>query len=113
MGEYLANPDAMTKAAKGGYGTSGTLSVSGAPIMIDPFAHYGMWFGMDWRSAKRYVMEDGEWANETGAIFTAVADEVDTYAATYRIYDNRILERPNQCFRLDDITSNIAIAHIV
>lgn len=108
--EHLMRPDALTKSAKGGYDDG--MTVGGRPVKTDPHSPYGMWFGLDPDGCKRYVMEDGEWADETGAIWRAVANEVDTLEATYRIYDQFIHEQPNTCFRLEDISTTFAIAHV-
>ena len=109
--ESLMNPNAGTKIASGQY--SDTLSFGGVPIKTDPHAPYGTWFGCDTRSAVRYILEEGQWADETGEIFVQVANAVDTYSATYRIYDNCAWLRPNQSFRLDDIQTTFVMAHIV
>lgn len=111
-GPALRNPDAGTVAFKGGYNSG--LAFGEVPIMVDPHCPYGMWFGFDNRSAVRYVMSDGEWADEDGAVLRAVGSTaVDTWDATYRIYENFALLRPNQSFRLRGISTTFVIAHIV
>jgi hypothetical protein len=57
-------------------------------------------------------MSDGEWADEDGAVLRA-ATAVDTWDATYRIYENFALLRPNQSFRLRAISTTFTVAHIV
>ena len=109
-GPALRNPDAGTVAFKGGYNSG--LAFGEVPIMVDPHCPYGMWFGFDNRSATRFVMSDGEWADEDGAVLRA-ATAVDTWDATYRIYENFALLRPNQSFRLRGINSTFVVAHIV
>ena len=108
--EYLLKPDAGTKAAKDPY--ENMLTFGGTPIEIDHFAPYGEWLGFDNRSATRFIMADGEWADETGAILRAVAGAVDTFDATYRIYENFFLGQPNQSFRLTGISTNIVVVHV-
>lgn len=110
-GPALRNPDAGTVAFKGGY-AGGGLAFGEVPIMVDPFCPFGMWFGLDNRSGVRYVMSDGEWADEDGAVLRA-ATAVDTWNATYRIYENYAMLRPNQSWRLADISTTFVIAHIV
>jgi hypothetical protein len=110
MGPALRNPDAGTVAFKGGYNSG--LAFGEVPIMVDPHCPFGMWFGFDNRSATRFVMSDGEWADEDGAVLRA-ATAVDTWDATYRIYDNFALLRPNQSFRLRAISNTYVVAHIV
>lgn len=109
----LMDPNAGTKVSKGGYGRNSQLDFGSAPINIDPHCPYGEWFGLDMSCAKRYILEDGEWANETGEIFTEVSGQVDTYKATYRIYDNFAHLQPNQCFRLTGISSTFVMAHLI
>ena len=108
--EYLMKPDAGTKVA-GDYKAS--LTFGGTPIKCDHFAPYGEWYGIDNRSWRRASMTDGEWADETGAVLTEVAGSVDTYKATYRIYENYFAIRPNQSFRLSGLTTNVIVAHVV
>ena len=108
--DRLMSPDAGTKAAKDPY--ESRLQFGGVDLYIDHFAPYGYWFGLDSRSATRYVMTDGEWADETGAVLTEVANAVDTYKGIYRIYENYALLQPNQCFRLDGISANIVVVHV-
>jgi hypothetical protein len=110
MGPALRNPDAGTVAFKGGYNSG--LAFGEVPIMVDPHCPFGMWFGFDNRSATRFVMSDGEWADEDGAVLRA-ATAVDTWDATYRIYENFALLRPNQSFRLRAISTTFVVAHIV
>lgn len=109
-GPALRNPDLGTVAFKGGYNSG--LAFGEVPIAVDPHCPYGFWFGFDNRSAVRYVMSDGEWADEDGAVLRA-ATAVDTWDATYRIYENFALLRPNQSFRLSGISTTFVIAHIV
>ena len=105
-----SKPDAGTAAFKGGYQSG--LTFGDCPIFTDPHCPFGFLFGWDNRSAVRYVMSDGEWADEDGAVLRA-ATAVDTWDATYRIYENFFLGRPNQSFRLSGISSTFTIAHIV
>ncbi len=108
--EYLLKPDLGTKAAKDG--SRGAVTFGGVPIEIDHFAPYGEWFGFDNRSAVRYVMADGEWVDEDGAILSRTAGAVDTFDAIYRIYENFALLQPNQSFKLTGITTNVVVVHV-
>lgn len=111
-GPALRNPDAGTAAAKGSYKDG--IAFGEVPIYTDPFCPFGFWFGWDNRSSVRYVMSDGEWADEDGAVLRAVGNTaVDTWEAWYRIYENFANLRPNQSFRLRGINATFAIAHIV
>ena len=108
--EYLMKPDAGTKIA-GDYKAS--LTFGGVPVQCDPFAPFGEWYGLDTSSFRRASMTDGEWADETGAVLTQVAGAQDTYAATYRIYENFYALRPNQSFALRGLSTNVVVAQIV
>ena len=108
--EYLSKPDPGVKTG-GDYKAS--LSFAGIPVVVDHWAPFGEWFGLDTRSFRRASMTDGEWADETGAVLTEVAGAVDTYKATYRIYENYFALRPNQSFRLAGIPSNVIVAQVV
>ena len=105
----LMDPDAGTKAAKDGQGGVGFGDVK---LKVDHMAPYGMWFGVDPRSAYRYALVDGEWADETGAVLKDVSGAVDTFDGTYRIYENFSLLSPNQSFRLEDISATVVSIHI-
>jgi len=108
--EYLMRPDAGTKIAKD---YTANLTFGGVPVVCDHFAPFGEWYGLDTSSFRRASMTDGEWADETGAVLTAVSGQLDTYEAIYRIYENFYALQPNQCFRLSGITTNIVVAHVV
>jgi hypothetical protein len=111
-GPALRNPDAGTAAAAGSYKDG--MSFGETPIYTDPFCPFGFWFGWDNRSSVRYVMSDGEWADEDGAVLRAVGNTaVDTWEAWYRIYENFANLRPNQSFRLRGVNTTFSIAHIV
>jgi len=103
-------PDAGTKIA-GDYKAS--LTFGGVPVQCDPFAPFGEWYGLDTSSFRRASMTDGEWADETGAVLTQVTGAQDTYAATYRIYENFYALRPNQSFALRGLSTNVVVAQIV
>jgi len=108
--EYLMKPDAGTKVA-GDY--KATMTFGGVPVMCDHFAPFGEWYGLDTSSFRRASMTDGEWADETGAVLTGVAGAQDTYAATYRIYENFYALQPNQCFAIRGISTNVVVAQTV
>lgn len=110
-GGELMSPDAGTKAAKGGYNDG--IGFGGVPIKTDPHFPYGMWLGHDSRSCVRYVMNEGSWIDDDGAVLVRSTTAVDTFDATYRIFDNFAAHRPNQSFRLDGITTSFVIAHII
>jgi len=108
--EYLMKPDAGTKIAKD---YKATLTFGGIPVQCDHFAPFGEWYGLDTSSWRRASMADGEWADETGAVLTAVAGQLDTYEALYRIYENFYALQPNQSFAIRGITTNVIVAQTV
>ncbi len=108
--EYLMKPDAGTKIASD---YKNMLTFGGIDVYTDHFAPFGSWYGLDTSSFRRASMTDGEWADETGAVLTAVAGQVDTYEALYRIYENFYALRPNQSFKLTGITTNVVVAQVV
>lgn len=110
--QYLMNPNAGTNIASGQYDDS--LGFGPGKIKVDPHAPYGMWFGLDPRSAVRYVLPgDNEWVSESGAVMRWVSGTADTFEAFYRVFDNFCLLRPNQSFRLEGITTSFVIAHVI
>lgn len=96
----LKSPDGGTVRAKGKYLTFGDIT-----IYPDKFAPYDMLFGLSKGDFKRYVQNEGEWADDSGAILRQTAGK-DTWNALYRIWENYQLSRPNTCFRADGITTN-------
>jgi hypothetical protein len=110
-GGELMSPDSGTRAAKGGYNDG--ITFGGVPIKTDPHVPYGMWFGCDPRSNVRYVMNEGSWIDDDGNVLVRSTTAVDTFNATYRIFDNFACLRPNQSFRLEGITTSFVIAHII
>lgn len=109
--QYLMNPNAGTNIAGGQYDDS--LGFGPGKIKVDPHCPYGMWFGLDTRTAVHYILDEGSWVDESGSVMRWVAGTADTFEAFYRIYDNFCLLRPNQSFRLEGITTSFVIAHIV
>jgi len=107
-GEKLLKPDLGLITAKDG---QGGLDFGGTGIEVDHWAPYATWFGLDNRSSVRYVMSDGEWVDEDGAVLSRSTTAVDTFDAIYRIYENFACLQPNQSFRLDNISSNIVVVH--
>lgn len=106
MAASLMAPDGGTKAAKGK-----ELEFGGIPIKADKDCPYGEMFGLQKDTFTRYILTEGEWADETGAILRFVPD-VDAYEGVYRIMDNFSCEAPQRNWRLDGITSNVVIVHL-
>ena len=107
IGSDLSNPDGGTKAVKGkdvGFGS--------VPVKVAAQFPYGTLMGLDKRYLVRYVNTEGGWMDEDGNILSRVAD-TDAFEGTYRLFENLHNDRPNACFRLDGITTSVAVAHIV
>jgi len=107
-GGDLLSPDGGTKKAalKGG----GEITYGNRPWKVSKYAPYGTLFGMLKGSVTRYIHVRGEWADEDERIFRNVAG-YDKWEAFYRIFDNYHSDRPNECFRLDGITTTIQTLH--
>lgn len=111
MADSLMNPNAGTKAA-GGYGTDDGLKFGKIPINTDGDFPYGTVIGWDTSECQHIPQIEGEWANETGSIWRAVSGAVDTWEATWRIYENYFYAQPNKAWRLDGVTTSFVVAHI-
>jgi hypothetical protein len=110
MGGDLSSPDAGTKAAK-----KQRLTFGGIPMETDKHAPYGTIFGLDTSSMRRYVEVAGEWIDEDGSILQRIGSGStmqDAFEAVYRMWFNLHIEKPNTCFRLDDVTATVTVAHI-
>lgn len=95
------------------YGDDEGLKFGKIPIYVDGDFPYNTMIGWDPDEAYKYPLEEGEWANETGSIWRAVSGVLDTYQATWRIYNNFAYLQPNKTWRLDNITNSFVIAHII
>jgi len=106
MNASLMKPDAGSAAAK-----MGDLRFGEIPIIADKDCPYGTIFGIEADTFTRWILTEGEWADETGAILRFVANQ-DTYEAIYRIFDNFSCENGGRNFRLDGITVNAVVVHL-
>lgn len=106
MAASLMKPDGGTAAAKGQ-----PLDFGGIPIKKDKDCPYGTMFGLEKDTFTRYVLTEGEWADESGSVLRFVPD-IDAYEGVYRILDNWGCEAPQRNWRLDGITSNVVIVHL-
>jgi hypothetical protein len=105
-GGSLIDPDAGTKLAKSRY-----LSFGDIPIIPDKYAPYGEMFGLQKDTFTRWILTEGEWADETGDILRFVTDQ-DTYEGVYRIFDNFSCEKGNANWRLTGITANVVVVNL-
>lgn len=106
MGASLMKPDAGSAAAK-----MKELQFGDIPIIVDKDTPYGTIFGIEADTFTRWILTEGEWADETGAILRFVAN-MDSYEAIYRIFDNFSCENGGRNFRLDGITVNAVVVHL-
>ena len=107
-GADLMSPDGGTK--KAALKRGGEITYGDRPWRVSKKAPYGTLFGMLKGSITRYIHVRGEWADEDERIFRNVAG-YDKWEAFYRIYDNYHSDRPNECFRLDGITTTVQVLH--
>lgn len=108
-GGDLMNPDVGTNAAKKSWDTG--ITFGGINLKRCPDAPYSTIVMFDPSSARRVSMDEGSWLDRDGAVLTRSTTAVDTWDATYRIWDNFILENPNQSVRYDGITTTVVVAH--
>jgi hypothetical protein len=106
MGASLMSPDGGTKAAK-----QKEIDFGGIPIRADKDAPYGTMFGLQKDTFTRWIMTEGEWADESGAILRDIPD-VDSYEAIYRIFDNFSCEKGSANWKLSGITANVVVVHL-
>src|SRR5438132_3723825 len=106
MAASLMRPDGGTVAAKGQ-----KLDFGGIEITVDKDAPYATMFGLDTETFTRYILTEGEWADESGSVLRFV-DGYDAYEAIYRIFDNFGCEKPQSNWRLDGITANVVVVHL-
>jgi hypothetical protein len=110
MGSDLSSPDAGTKAAK-----KQRLTFGGIPMETDKHAPYGIVFGLDTSTFRRYVEVAGEWMDEDGSILQRIGSGStmqDAFEGVYRMWFNLHVEKPNTCFRLDGVTASVTVAHV-
>jgi hypothetical protein len=99
-GADLMRPDGGTKAAKKPTGRK--ITYGDIPIMEDRDAPYRMFFGLTKESWIRYVMNEGQFADDDGSVLKWVSG-FDQYTAFFYILDNWHCQRPNLNFRAEGI----------
>lgn len=107
-GADLNRPDGGTAAAKKPTGKK--ITFGDIPMMEDRDAPYGMLFGITKASWTRYVMVEGKWADEGGAVLKNV-DGFDQYHAFFLIMDNWHCQQSNKQFRMEGIDVSQIAAH--
>ncbi len=107
-GADLMRPDGGTVAAKKPTGKK--ITFGDIPMLEDRDAPYGMLVGLTKDAWTRYVMEEGTWADEGGAVLKWV-DGFDQYTAFFYIMDNWHCQRSNRQWRMEGIDVNQIVAH--
>ena len=108
MGGDLRNPDAGTKAAKGG-----SVGFGGVSIREEKHFPYGMWVGMDTSSFMRFVSVEGRWEDRQGSILQLdTANATHTFTALFYMRDAFAMTRPNSSFRLDGLTTSVVALNL-
>jgi hypothetical protein len=99
-GADLMSPDGGTKAAKKPTGRN--ITYGDIPIVVDRDAPYRMMFGVNKASWTRYILNEGQWADEEGSTLKWV-NEYDQYTAFFFMHDNFHCQAPNRNFRMEGI----------
>lgn len=110
-GGDLMNPDVGTNAAKKSWDTGITFGGIKLKRCVD--APYGTILALDPSSCRRVIQDEGSWQDRDGSVFSRSTTAVDTNDATYRVWDNFIMENPNQAVRWDGVTSTVVVTHRV
>jgi len=88
------------------------VEYNGYPVHTDKDAIIGDWLAINKNNLTRYVLVDGEWAEETGSMFRAVSGQ-DALEAIYRCADNYSTDRPNSHGKLTGMTvTNGLVRHV-
>ena len=87
------------------------IECGGVPCLVDKDAPYRQWYDMDWKEAVKFPNTEFEWASESGAILKQVPG-VDAFTAYARMFYNMCHGKPLACGRLDDINTNVVVAHV-
>ena len=90
---------------------SKNIECGGVPCLVDKDAPYRQWYDMDWKEAVKFPNTEFEWASESGAILKQVPG-VDAFTAYARMFYNMCHGKPLACGRLDDINTNVVVAHV-
>lgn len=102
-GADLSRPDGGTAAAKRPTGKK--ITFGDIPIMEDRDAPFKMLFGINKESWTRFVMNEGQFADDDGSVLKWVSG-YDQVTAFFYILDNFHCQAPNRNFRSEGITVN-------
>lgn len=102
------NDEAAMKS-DGGFKQSGkTLTYAELPFESHRACPYSTIFGVDFKSAVRFVECEGEWSEENGAILKYV-NGYDKWEAFFRVFEEFHIDRPDQCGRIDNIKATVDV----
>lgn len=89
------------------------LSYNNKPVHVDKDARLGGWMMLNKDHLMRYVLVEGEWAEETGSMFRAVNGQ-DALEAIYRVGINYGSDKCNSHGKLTGLsTTNAITRHVV
>lgn len=90
------------------------ISYNTIPIHVDRDARLGALKAINRDTLYRYVLLDGEWANDTGNVLRWTSTDQDAFEAIWRMADNFATDRPNSHGQLQGMDQVSAIRrHIV
>lgn len=103
------SPDAGIKAA--GIDWNKAVTFAGIPVRYDKDFPFQTIVGLDERYWERYVLVEGEWVDDDGAVLFRDANK-DNFEARYRVWENFHCQKPVAQFRLDGITTTVQTFHV-
>lgn len=103
VGEATMSPDGGFKGGALGNDSASEITYAERPWTVERMAPIGMLFSVDETYNSRYLVTEGEWADEDDSILGRVLN-TDAYEGRYRIFDNFANDRPDTCVRWDNIT---------
>lgn len=111
-GEMVMSPDAgFTNGGIAASVNSTDVTYATRPWIVERMCPLGMVFGIDKSYLTRYVVTEGEWADDDGTVLNRVLNQ-DSYEARFRVFDQFSSDRPDTCFRLDGIRSTFDMAPV-
>lgn len=106
----LKRPDAGVIQA--GVSVADPMVFGSIPFKWDKDFPFGTVVGVDTSELKRYVLVEGEWVDEDGAILERDPNK-DNFEGRYRVWENFHTCKPNAHFRLDGITTTVPTYHVL
>jgi len=89
------------------------LTYNGIPILSDKDVTLGNWLAVNNNHLTRFVLVEGEWIDEDGAVLVRLTDQ-DAFEATYRIAENTATDKCNSHGKIVGMSTTNAIGrHVV